>query len=61
MIYSLRFKVADLDSAESWLKQNNVRTSRVRDGLLVTNPEDSFNCPIFLSTEEIEGDPFATA
>jgi catechol 2,3-dioxygenase-like lactoylglutathione lyase family enzyme len=61
MIYSLRFKVADLDSAESWLKQNDVRTSRVRDGLLVTNPEDSFNCPIFLSTEEIEGDPFATA
>ena len=59
MIYSLRFKVRDLDSAEAWLKQNDVRTTRIRDGLLVTNVEDSFGAPIFLSTEEIEGDPFA--
>jgi catechol 2,3-dioxygenase-like lactoylglutathione lyase family enzyme len=59
MIYSLRFKVTDLDSAEAWLTKQGVRSTRVRDTLLMTNPEDSFNAPIFLSTEEIHGDPFA--
>jgi hypothetical protein len=60
MIYSLRFKVADLDSAEAWLTKQGVRSTRVREGLLMTNPEDSFNAPIFLGTEEIAGDPFAS-
>ncbi|SEP23446.1 VOC family protein [Trujillonella endophytica] len=59
MIYSLRFKITDLDSAEAWLTKQGVRSIRIRDGLLMTHPEDSFNAPIFLGTEEIEGDPFA--
>jgi catechol 2,3-dioxygenase-like lactoylglutathione lyase family enzyme len=61
MIYSLRFLVRDLDSAEAWLKKNDVRTTRIRDGLLLTNADDCHGAPIFLSTEEIAGDPFATA
>ncbi|WP_409332881.1 VOC family protein [Trujillonella humicola] len=58
MIYSLRFKVVDLDSAEAWLTRQGVRSRRIREGLLMTDPQDSFNAPIFLGTEEIEGDPF---
>ncbi|MEV0972422.1 VOC family protein [Microtetraspora glauca] len=59
MIYSLRFKVADLDSAEIWLNKNNVRTTRISEQLIVTDVEDTFGAPIFFSTENIEGDPFA--
>lgn len=59
MIYSLRFKVLDIDSAEAWLKKKNVRTTRLRPGLLVTDIEDSHGAPIFFSDEEIKGDPFA--
>lgn len=58
-IYSLRFKVRDVDSAEAWLAQKDVKTSRPRPGLLVLQPNDTFNAPIFLSDEEIKGDPFA--
>jgi hypothetical protein len=56
MIYSLRFKVTDLDSAESWLNKNAVRTRRLSGELLVTDVEDTFGAPIFFSTEGIEGD-----
>ncbi|MEW2622488.1 VOC family protein [Streptomyces sp. NPDC048106] len=59
MIYSLRFRVRDLDSAESWLNKNAVRTTRVRPELFVTEVEDTFGAPMFFSTEDIEGDPFA--
>lgn len=59
MIYGLRFKVTDIDSAENWLNKNAVRTTRVRAELIVTDVEDTFGAPIFFSTEEIEGDPFA--
>ncbi len=58
-IYSLRFKVRDLDSAEQWLNSKEVRTDRLREDLLVTNTEDSLGAPIFFTTETIEGDPFA--
>ncbi|MQW77580.1 hypothetical protein GHK92_17045 [Nocardioides sp. dk4132] len=58
-IYGLRFKVSDVDSAERWLKTKGVRTTRPRPGLLVLDPSDTFNAPIFLSDEEIAGDPFA--
>jgi hypothetical protein len=58
-IYSLRFQVRDVDAAEQWLTSKDVKTSRPRPGLLVIDPNDSFNAPIFLSSEEIEGDPFA--
>jgi catechol 2,3-dioxygenase-like lactoylglutathione lyase family enzyme len=54
MIYSLRFKVKDLDSAESWLNKNAVRTTRLRGELLVTEVEDTFGAPIFFGTEAIE-------
>jgi catechol 2,3-dioxygenase-like lactoylglutathione lyase family enzyme len=50
MIYGLRFVVRDLDAAEGWLKRNDVRTTRVRDDLLVTDPEDSHGAPLFLGT-----------
>ncbi|GAA5056840.1 catechol 2,3-dioxygenase-like lactoylglutathione lyase family enzyme [Thermocatellispora tengchongensis] len=58
MIYSLRFKVLDIDSAVSWLSKHGVRTRRIRDGLVVTDVRDTFGAPIFFGTEEIEGDPF---
>ncbi len=50
MIYGLRFLVRDLDSAERWLKHNDVRTRRIRDDLLVTDPEDSHGAPLFFGT-----------
>jgi Glyoxalase/Bleomycin resistance protein/Dioxygenase superfamily len=59
MIYSLRFAVSDLQSAQSWLNKHDVRTTVIRDGLLVTDPDDCFGAPIFFSTEPIAGDPFA--
>jgi catechol 2,3-dioxygenase-like lactoylglutathione lyase family enzyme len=59
MIYSLHFKVTDVDSAETWLNQNGVRTTRIRPELLMTEPEDCFGAPIFHGTEKIDGDPFA--
>ncbi|MEQ6900381.1 hypothetical protein [Nocardioides sp. YIM 152588] len=58
-IYSLRFKVLDVDSAERWLNSNGVGTHRPRPGLLVTDTADSFGVPFFFSDEEIKGDPFA--
>jgi catechol 2,3-dioxygenase-like lactoylglutathione lyase family enzyme len=61
MIYSLRFLVRDVDSAQTWLNANGVRTTRIREGLLVTNAEDCHGAPIFLGNEEIAGDPFAAA
>jgi catechol 2,3-dioxygenase-like lactoylglutathione lyase family enzyme len=54
MIYSLRFKVTDLDAAESWLNKNAIRTTRLRGELLVTEVEDTFGAPIFFGTEGIE-------
>jgi hypothetical protein len=58
-IYSLRFKVSDVDSAEAWLTKKGVKTTRPRPGLLALEPSDAFNAPIFLSDEEVKGDPFA--
>ncbi|MDX6742166.1 VOC family protein [Actinocorallia sp. A-T 12471] len=57
MIYSLRFKVRDVDSAEAWLNQNDVRTTRLRPGLLVTNVEDSYGAPLYFSSDDLEVDP----
>ena len=50
MIYGLRFRVRDVDAAERWLKACRVRTTRIRDDLLVTEVEDTFGAPIFLGT-----------
>lgn len=52
MIYGLRFEISDVGSAESWLNKNGVRTTRPRDGLIVTDPEDSLGAPIFFGTEK---------
>jgi catechol 2,3-dioxygenase-like lactoylglutathione lyase family enzyme len=60
MIYSLRFKVTDVESARNWLTKNDIRTHTLRDGLIVTDVADSFGAPIFFGSEEIEGDPFAS-
>jgi len=59
MIYSLRFKVLDLDSAEAWLTKQGIGTDKLRGDLLMTRVEDSHGVPIFFTTEEIPGDPFA--
>jgi catechol 2,3-dioxygenase-like lactoylglutathione lyase family enzyme len=59
MIYGLRWTVRDLDAAVAWLDQHGVRTRRIRDGLVATDPADTFGTPIHLATEEIAGDPFA--
>ena len=56
MIYSLHFKVADLDAAEAWLNKKDVRTARLRDEVLVTNVDDTFGAPLFFSTEAVEAD-----
>jgi hypothetical protein len=58
MIYSITFRVNDLDSAEQWLNSKNVRTSRPRPGLLAADPADTFNAPYLFTTDVIEGDPF---
>lgn len=59
MIYGLRFKVLDVDSVVAWLTKHEVRTERVRPGLVVTDVRDTFGVPMYFGTEEIEGDPFA--
>ncbi|MFE6820893.1 VOC family protein [Streptomyces sp. NPDC057690] len=58
MIYGLRFLVRDVDSAEAWLDKHDVRTTRLRADLIVTNAEDCFGAPVFLGSTEIDGDPF---
>ena len=50
MIYGLRFLVRDVDAAGRWLADNDVRTTRVRDDLLVTDPADSHGAPLFFGT-----------
>ncbi|GAA1261903.1 hypothetical protein GCM10009677_11880 [Sphaerisporangium rubeum] len=58
MIYGITFKVADLDSAESWLARKGVRTTRVRPTMLAADPEDCFGAPYFFTTESIDNDPY---
>jgi hypothetical protein len=50
MIYGLRFRVRDVDAAERWLNTCCVRTTRIRDDLLVTDAADTFGAPIYLGT-----------
>ena len=54
MIYSLRFKVTDVDAAESWLNKNGVRTTRLRREVLVTDVEDSYGAPLYFSSEDLD-------
>lgn len=50
MIYSLRFRVLDLDRAVAWLNGHDVRTTRIRDGLVVTDPDDTFGAPLYFAS-----------
>ena len=58
MIYSITFRVNDLDSAQQWLNGKGIRTSRPRPGLLAADPQDTFNAPYLLPPDVLEGDPF---
>jgi hypothetical protein len=58
MIYSITFRVSDLDSAQKWLNSKGVRTSRPSEGVLAANPEDTFNAPYFFTTTVLALDPF---
>jgi hypothetical protein len=51
MIYGITFSVRDLDSAEAWLDKKNIRTTRVRDGLLAADPDDCFGASYFFTTD----------
>ncbi|MGX7680134.1 hypothetical protein ACSMXN_14680 [Jatrophihabitans sp. DSM 45814] len=57
-IYGITLRVRDVDSAEAWLQKKNVRTERLRPGLLAANPEDCFGAPYFFTDESVPGDPF---
>lgn len=58
MIYSITFRVRDLDSAEAWLNAKGVKTFRPRAGLLAADPADTFNAPYFFTTDVLDNDPF---
>jgi catechol 2,3-dioxygenase-like lactoylglutathione lyase family enzyme len=58
MIYSITFRIKDLDSAERWLNSKGVRTSRPSAGVLAANPEDTFDSPYFFTTDVLTSDPF---
>jgi hypothetical protein len=57
-IYSITFKIRDIDSAEQWLNSKGVKTTRLRPGLLAADPADTFGAPHFFTTESVPGDPF---
>jgi len=59
-IYSLRWKVADIESANAWLNKAGIRTTMPRPNLIVANVEDTLGAPWFFTDEEIPGDPFST-
>jgi catechol 2,3-dioxygenase-like lactoylglutathione lyase family enzyme len=61
MVYGLRFVVRDLDAAQRWLEGNGVRTKRLREELLVTDPEDTHGAPMFFGTEDARTHPPADA
>jgi catechol 2,3-dioxygenase-like lactoylglutathione lyase family enzyme len=57
-IYSITFRIRDIDSAEQWLNSKGVKTTRLRPGLLAADPADTFGAPHFFTTESVPGDPF---
>ena len=58
MIYGITLKVADIDAAAAWLTKKNVRSEKLRDGLLAANPEDCHGAPYFFTTDRVPNDPF---
>jgi hypothetical protein len=59
MIYSITFRVHDLDSVEAWLDKHEVGTTRLSADLVAADPTHTFGAPYFFSTAEIPNDPFA--
>ncbi len=57
MIYSVTFRVRDLDSAQAWLNSKGIKTFRPRADLLAADPADTFNAPYFFTTAVLTGDP----
>jgi hypothetical protein len=59
MLYSVTFRVEDLDAAEAWLVAKGIGVDRLSAGLLSADPRDTFEMPLFFTTEDVDGDPFA--
>jgi hypothetical protein len=57
MIYSITFRVRDLDSAEAWLNSKGIKTSRTGPGMLAADPLDTFGAPYFFTADVREADP----
>jgi len=51
MIYGITFSVRDLDSAQVWLEKKDIRTTRLRDGLLAADPADCHGAAFFFTTD----------
>jgi hypothetical protein len=58
MLYSVTFRVRDLDAAQSWLGAKGIGVDRLSAQHLSANPADTFGMPLFFTTEQIDGDPF---
>lgn len=58
MIYAVTFRVADLDSAEGWLNQKAIRTTRPTTTTVAADPADTWGAPYFFTTETVPNDPF---
>ncbi len=59
MIYSVTWKVSDLDSVERYLKTKNIGSTRVAPGTVLADPDDCFNAVHLFSTDVVTGDPWA--
>jgi hypothetical protein len=51
MIYGIAFQVADLDSAENWLHEKKIGTSRPSATTLAADPVDTWGAPYFFTTD----------
>jgi hypothetical protein len=56
-VYSLTFKVRDLEMAREHLDRKGVKTDRVDEETIVTDPETSHGCVMAFTTWEVPGDP----
>jgi hypothetical protein len=55
---AVRTRLHDLDSAEKWLTQKGIGTSRPSSGVLAADPAGTFNAPYFFTTDPVPNDPF---
>lgn len=56
-VYSLSFKVRDLEMAASHLERKEVKFHRIEDHTLVSDPATTHGCVMAFTTEAIPGDP----